>query len=127
MVPWTLEQLPRHLDERDCRVQIGGVVYHVANFLRRYPQDRERLRRAAEASNLLADYDIHWSENTRTTERNVRRPQMYPARHQPSVRDWLEFQVHRFMQQDLLTKIIALMVVLVLMQILYMFQNYCGM
>ncbi|KAI3832380.1 hypothetical protein MKW92_007780 [Papaver armeniacum] len=125
MVPW-------HLDERDCRVQIDGVVYHVANFLRRYPQERERLRTAAvandikEATSLLADYDIHRREDTRTGI-NVRRPQMHLVRREPSVRDWLEFQVHSFMQQDLLSKIIVLLVVLVLMQILYIFQNYCCM
>ncbi|KAI3900663.1 hypothetical protein MKW92_022459 [Papaver armeniacum] len=111
MVPWTLEQLPRHLDERDCRVQIDGVVYHVANFLRRYPRERERLRTAAEATSLLADYDIHRREDTRTGI-NVRRPQMHLARREP---------IHSFMQQDLLSKIIVLLVVLVLMQILYKF------
>ncbi|KAI3962198.1 hypothetical protein MKX01_030748 [Papaver californicum] len=108
-------QLPGHLQSsqhncgsrvEDCRVEINRTVSI-------YVRDD-----TVEATRLLASYQIHMGEDTRT-DRNVRIPQMMPPTPEPSFRDWLEFQVQRFTQKDLSTQITIVLVVLVLLYFVF--------
>ncbi|RZC86776.1 hypothetical protein C5167_030127 [Papaver somniferum] len=126
------QQLPRHLNfsqhncgggGQDCRVEINRAWYTVPLFRRRGGDKDALLTTAehndtAEPTRLLARDQIHTGQDTKT-DRNVRVPQMHPVRREPSVGDWLEFQGHRFMQQDLPTQVIIVLLVFVLLKIVF--------